>query len=203
MNRRPVLVLRQLPALLLLASCQGSPASQQSERAPNAVAVPAAIEVRDRAGTVLASVSPALPCRARVDGSSELVVAGRPVDITLGNIHWTADDDNGGTLVKRDGEVVARIAPATGSSDELGGFRAVGVASGRAMLADGAARVIDGQRVVLRTATRTPSGITAGDRTVTGTDDVLLAAILSAPEVAPEVRALAACLRAAPGDKAL
>jgi hypothetical protein len=198
-RRRPVLFVRPLTALALLASCQGSPASQkQAEGERTGKAPAAAIEVHDGAGAVLASVSPVLPCRARVDGA-ELVVAGRPVDVTVGGARWTADDDTGGTLIRRDGEVVARIAS---DAESIGVFRPDGVAIVRALLADGAARVISGQRIVLRTTTRTSSGIAAGDRTVTGTDDVLLAAILAAPEVEPEVRALAACLRAAPGEKA-
>lgn len=202
MNRRPpVLVVRPLIALALLASCQGSPASRKQAESDRTSKTPAAaIEVHDGAGAVLASVSPTLPCRARVDGV-ELVVTGRPVDVTVGSAHWTADDDAGGTLIKRDGEVVARVTTTTGSGASLGVFRPDGVAIVRALLTDGAARVINGQRVVLRTTTRTSSGIAAGDRTVTGTDDVLLAAILAAPEVAPEVRALAACLRAIPGDR--
>jgi hypothetical protein len=54
----------------------------------------------------------------------------------------------------------------------------------------------------VRTATRSATGVTIGDMTVTGTHDLLLAAVLSAPELGPEVRALAACHRLLPSTKA-
>lgn len=199
----PVYLVCCLSALALLASCQGSPSPRkqdEGERTASPASIgPAAIEVHDAKGAVTAKVTAELPCRASVDGV-ELVVGARPVVATVGGAQWTGDDDNGGTLIKRDGEPVARIAP---SANALGVFEPNGVGIVRAMLADDVARVVSGKGVVLRTATRTPSGIAVGDRTVTGTDDLLLAAVLTAPEARPEVRALAACLRAVPGDKAL
>jgi hypothetical protein len=198
-----VYVVRCLSALALLMSCQGSSSPRKQDEgertATPSPTAPAAIEVHDAKGAVTAKVSAQLPCRASVDGI-ELVVGTRPVVATVGATQWTGDDDNGGTLIKRDGEPVARIAP---GADSLGLFEPNGVGIVRAMLADNTARVVSGKGRVLRTATRTPSGIAVGDRTVTGTDDLLLAAVLAAPEARPEVRALAACLRAVPGDKAL
>lgn len=196
-----------LSALALLPSCQGSPSPRkqdEGERTATPASIgPAAIEVHDAKGAVTAKVTAELPCRASVDGI-ELVVGARPVVATVGGTQWTGHDDNGGTLIKRDGEPVARIAPSTNA---LGVFDPNGIGIVRAMLADdtapGTARVVSGRGVVLRTATRTPSGIAVGDRTVTGTDDLLLAAVLAAPEARPEVRALAACLRVVPGDKVL
>lgn len=197
-------VVRSLSALALLASCQGSPSPRkQDEGGGAAVAGATAIEVRDASGAVTAKVAADRPCRATVDGI-ELLVGTAPIVATVGAAQWTGDDDNGGTLLKRDGEPVARIAPA---AESLGLFEPNGVGIVRAMLAEDApatvARVVSGKGRVLRTATRTPSGIAVGDRTVTGTDDLLLAAVLAAPEARPEVRAFAACLRAVPGDKAL
>lgn len=189
-------------ALALLSSCQGGSSSKKEEpqrSAAPAVAAPKAIEVHDAKGAVTATVSADRPCRATVEGI-ELIVGTHPVVATVGAVQWTGDDDNGGTLIRRNGEPVARFAP---GADTLGLFDPNGIAIVRAMLADNAVRVVSGQGAVLRTATRTSTGIAVGDQTVTGTDDLLLAAVLAAPEARPEVRALAACLRANPGDRAL
>jgi hypothetical protein len=187
-------------ALALLSSCQGGSSSKQEEPQRSAAsAAPKAIQVHDAKGAVTATISADRPCRATVEGI-ELIVGTRPVVATVGAVQWTGDDDNGGTLIRRDGEPVARFAPGT---DMLGLFDPNGVAIVRAMLADNAVRVVSSQGAVLRTATRTSTGIAVGDQTVTGTDDLLLAAVLAAPEARPEVRALAACLRANPGDRAL
>ena len=56
---------------------------------------------------------------------------------------------------------------------------------------------------VERVAKRTPQGISVGDVTVTGTDDLLLAALLTAHEAGAEVRGLAACHRLLPIVKGL
>ena len=69
-------------------------------------------------------------------------------------------------------------------------------------------RLPDRAGVVVRQVVRAPSGITVGPLqpgatvTVTGTDDLLLAAVLSATEAIPEVRGLAACHRLFPFEKA-
>ncbi|MDX2093548.1 MAG: hypothetical protein SFX73_37240 [Kofleriaceae bacterium] len=194
------MLIRPVMTLVLLASCQGGSSSKQEEPQRTAApAVPTAIEVHDTKGSVTAKISADRPCRANVDGI-ELIVGTRPVVATVGAVQWTGDDDNGGTLIRRDGEPVARLAP---GQDTLGLFDPNGVAIVRAMLSNNSVRVVSGQGALLRTATRTSTGIAVGDQTVTGTDDLLLAAVLAAPEARPEVRALAACLRANPGDRAL
>lgn len=145
-----------------------------------------AVELRDPAGVVQARVERGRPCRAQVAGL-ELLVGAQPFVAQHGAVRWTARDDADGTTFLRDGIAAARLY------------------SGQVFDADGAVRLRvtpTGELADARGASRghaaaTPRGIriasAAGEWFVTGTSDVLLAAILAAGDVGPEVRALAAC----------
>lgn len=192
MSPRPTLVL----VAALIAGCQG--------KSPSAApaAGPTAIEVRDAGGAVRARVVPGRPCRATVDGV-ELLVGGRPLVAMVGAVRWTGRDDVNGTILERDGAPIARIYPTEVTPDTVELLEPSGVALLRVRASDDRARVVSGAGAELRTATRTPTAITVGDLTVTGTTDLLLAAVLSASEAVPEVRGLAACHRLLPTEKTL
>ena len=159
---------------LALAAC----GQERSEPPP----APRPIEVRDALGEVTARVAPGHPCRATVDGI-EMIVGGRPLIAQYGSARWTGEDAENGTTFKTDGRAVARI-----HARQL--FDGEGIPILR-VLPDGG--IANAANQIVRTASATPTGVTVGDLTVTGTDDVVLAAMLSAREASPEVRALAAC----------
>ena len=161
-------------ALLPAFGCQGA-----SEQRPQPAA---SIEVRDGAGAVVARVQPGRPCRATVDGV-ELLVGARPFVAQVGTDVWTGEDAANGTTLKKNGRVVARIHARQLFDDQ--GIPLIRV------LESGA--IVDRANAVVRTATPSATGITVGDLTVGGTTNVVLAAMLSAREALPEVRALAAC----------
>jgi hypothetical protein len=178
------------------AGCQGKSSAGS--------AVPAAapaIELRDAKGKVTARVTPGHPCRATVDGI-ELLIGTAPLVAQLGEIRWTGDEAANGTTIKRNDEVIARIFPVD-QQNETGLYTPEGVALFRGTLAAGKLDLISGAGALIGSATKLPKGgIAIGDRTITGTDDLLLAALLAA-EAPPEVRGLAACHRLFPQAKAL
>lgn len=119
----------------------------------------------------------------------------------LGNARYAGTDVDGSTMLTRDDQPLARIYPAVPSTDEVALFDSQGVAFMRATLdrATGTVTVRDKGGSPIRELRRSANAITfssaAGDTTVTGTPDLLLAAVLTATETSPEVRALAACHR--------
>ena len=153
------------------------------------------IEVHEARGAVTARVVPGHPCRATVDGT-ELLVGGRPLIAQLGATRWTGDDAANGTTLRRNDAAVARI-----HAQQL--FDAQGVPLVR-VLDNG--DVVDPTGQIVRKAMVTagiqpsitfiPSATGGEVVTVTGlgsSDEVALAAMLTLPDVAPEIRALAAC----------
>ncbi len=190
-----------LPLLLLtVAACQGTTASESEKPASRK-----AIELRDAKGVVLARVTEGRPCRVTIE-DEELIVGGRPLVMMLGETRWGGDDIEGSTVLSRDGESYARIFPSDVKNDELQLFDREGVALFRVTATGDSAVVRDPGQSPVRELHRTTAGITiktpSGDATVTGTQDLLLAAVLSATEVSSEVRALAACHRLLPPQKA-
>ncbi|MGE0400970.1 MAG: hypothetical protein AB7T06_29950 [Kofleriaceae bacterium] len=190
-----------LPLLLLtVVACQGGGASTSEKPASRTM-----IELRDAKGAVLARVTEGRPCRATIDGD-ELIVGGRPLVMMHGETRWAGDDIDGSTVITRDGESFARIFPATIGNDALDVFDREGVALIRATATGDTAVVRDSGQSIARELSRTAAGIaikmSSGDAVVTGTQDLLLAAVLSATEVSTEVRALAACHRLLPSQKA-
>jgi hypothetical protein len=145
-----------------------------------------AIEARDGHGVQIARITPGHPCRATVD-SLELLVGGRPLVAQQGSIRWTGEDASQGTTLFKNGVAVARIH--AGQLFDKDGVPIVGVRS------DGS--VTDATGKTVRTAKASPPGagplVTIGDAVVVGTRDLVLAAMLAAPELPPDVRALVGC----------
>jgi len=144
------------------------------------------------AGKVTARVTPGHPCRATVSGI-DLIVGGLPLLAQDGDSRWTAETLENGTTFKNNDQVVARI-----HANQL--FDADGLPIVKVLdngtIANGPGRIV--RKAV---ASHTPSKVTITsadpktpeDTVVTGTDNVVLAALLAAPEPEPRVRALAAC----------
>lgn len=173
----------------LVGGCRGD-----GDRTPPPPPPLPAIEVRDASGAITARVVPGRPCRASVDGV-ELLVGGRPLVSQQGAIRWTGEDAANGTTLFKDGAPVARI-----HARQL--FDAEGLPLLR-VLDDGA--IADRASAIVRRAVATPGSgsgsgsgsatgsVKLGDLTVTGTTDMVLAAMLTAPEAPPDLRAMVAC----------
>lgn len=187
-----------LLSLAALAGCQGESSHDSGPKAPTA-----AIELREADGRVSARITPAQPCRATVDGI-EMLIGTQPLVAQLGDVRWSGDLTASGTMLRRNDTVVARVYP-DDQPGELGLYSAEGVAMFHAKIVGDKADLVSGAGAVVATAQkqRAPNGgVKVGERTVTGTDDVLLAAVLAAPDASPEVRGLAACHRLFPPAKA-
>jgi hypothetical protein len=175
--------------LVVLAGCKESPSKITPP--PEAVSV----VVKDATGVTIADLRPGHPCRATI-GPQELIVGGPPLIAMLGTTKWSGADEANGTILSRDGEAIARVFPigdaATGSVFDLHGIAQVRVA-----VAGQTATVQNKASIPVRKLTRAGDTITSSDPalSITGTDDLILAALLSAPELLPEVRMLAACER--------
>jgi hypothetical protein len=182
MNPPPVSHRRVL-ALALVAGCQGK-SEPDPPRPPPAV-------VEARAGsTTVARIIAGHPCRADVE-SNELLIGTQPLVAQVGNSRWSGDEvDGGGTTLRKDGTPIVRIRDTEDAAIEV--FEPQGGAILR-LSADGA--IANGRGEILRRAEATHAAIRIGDAVVTGTTDVALGALVTAPELIPEVRALAACHR--------
>jgi hypothetical protein len=174
-------------SIVALAACNGG---KQAEQAP-----PTPIEVRDAQG-VVAELLPIRPCRAKV-GNQEMIVGGPPILSQLGTTRWMGTTGSNGTMYEKDGERVARLYPLA-DANEASVLDTHGVALMRVMVTGETAKVTDAATVPVRNVTKEGNAITIDapvPLTVTGTDDLVLAALLTAPELTPEVRMLAACER--------
>ncbi|HET7505294.1 MAG TPA: hypothetical protein VFK02_29950 [Kofleriaceae bacterium] len=168
--------------MALIAGCQGK-SEPDPPRSP-----PPIIEAR-AAGTTIARIVAGHPCRADIDGN-ELLVGTEPLVTQVGNNRWTGDDGPDGTTLRRDGAVITRLADTRDRGVEVFDAR------GSVLLQIAADGTISNARgEVLRRAEPSRLAIKIGDAIVTGTSDVPLGVILSAPELIPEVRALAVCHR--------
>jgi hypothetical protein len=184
MNPRPVPLSRVL-VLVVLAGCQGK-SEPDPPRPP-----PPVIEARTGSGgSTLARIVAGHPCRAEVDGD-EMLIGTVPLIAQVGNTRWTGDDSAGdGTTLRKDGAAIVRIRDAQEAAIEV--FDPHGAALLR-LSADGA--IANGSGEVLRRAEATRTAIKVGDVVITGTTDIALGGLITAPELIPEVRALAACHR--------
>lgn len=173
-------------ALAHAAACQGDPAPAAASRP--------AIEVFV-GGKTVAKVTPGHPCRASINsrqgGAVEILAGGPPLLATVGDVRWTAESASNGTTFKKNDEEVARI-----HANQLfdgQGIPLIKVIDG-GTIANGPGRVVRkatavGGRVEITTMIKQP----ADDAVVTNTDDLVLAAMLSAPEADPTIRGLVAC----------
>jgi hypothetical protein len=172
---------RRVLALAILAGCQGK-SEPDPPRPP-----PALILARAGSATV-ARIIAGHPCRAEVEGD-ELLIGTQPLVAQVGGNRWSGDDSEGGITLRRDGAPIVRIRD---TDDAIEVFDPRGAAILR-LSTDGA--VANERGEVVRRAEATRMAIKIGDAVVTGTTDVALGALITAPEMIPEVRGLAACHR--------
>ena len=184
-----------LRSLLLLAvlGCQGKKAAPPPE--------PVGIQVRDASGVLVAELKPIRPCRGSV-GPVDLIVGGPPLVATYGGTQWAGSAAENGTVLMRDGEAVARIFP-IGDPRSAAVLDMHGVALARITVTGQTASVINAATVPVRKLSVAGTEIKTDQPafTITGTQDLVLAGLLSAPELSPEVRILAACERVLAKDK--
>src|SRR5688572_1425048 len=173
--------------LLSLLACKG-------EKAPPPKPI-ASIQVRDNVGVLTAELKAIRPCRGSI-GPVDLIVGGPPLVSNLGATQWSGSAGSNGTTLIRDGESVARVYP-VGDANNAAVLDMRGVALARIAVTGKVAVVQNAAGVPIRNLAATDAGITVDtpSLTVTGTDDLILAALLSAPELSPEVRIMAACER--------
>lgn len=179
-----------LRSLLLLALVVGC---QSKKQAPPPEPVP--VQVRDSSGVLVAELKPLRPCRGSI-GPVDLIVGGPPLLATLGDTKWTGSTAANGTTLARNGQAVARVFP-VGDATAAAVLDMQGVALARIAVAGQTATVSDAASVPVRNLKLSGTSITSDEPklTITGTEDLILAALLSAPELMPEVRIIAACER--------
>ena len=169
-----MLLFRALAVALPVVGCQGAEPSKPKPTAP--------IEVLDATKSVVARVVYGHPCRATVEGV-EMLVGGPPIVAQLGADRWTGAKAENGTTFSKNDQVVARI-----HAKQLFGEGGIPIVR---VLDNG--DIADKSNALLRKAVANTNSVTVGDLTITGTTDIVLAAMLSAKEALPEVRALVAC----------
>jgi hypothetical protein len=188
-------VFRRLAYVLVaLAGCK-DPNSKATEPAPASPIV-----IKDAGGAVVGELKPTRPCRATI-GPLEMIIGGPPLVATLGSTKWTGLDEgtaanSNGTMLMRDAERIARVFP-VGDPASGAVLDTQGVAKVRVKVTGKVASLEDGSAIPIRKLTLSDDKITADSPalTITGTQDLVLAALFSAPELLPEVRMLAACER--------
>lgn len=179
------------PAGALAAfGCQAKP------DAPAQAPLPAGVIVHDPKGTTIAELHPGHPCRATI-GPIELIIGGPPLVAQVGDAHWSGDTGSNGTTISRGTETIARVFP-VGDPTHVAVIDPQGVALLRVTLSGGDATIANAAGQTVRRLHTKVGGEIVSDppaATATGTTDLVLVALLSAPELAPEVRMLAACER--------
>ena len=186
---------------LSLAACQGTATEEPAAVPP----ITSTIEATT-AGKVTAKLAATLPCRATL-GELEMIVGTAPVVAQVGEVKLTGELASNGTTFLREGERIARFYVA--SADEAALIDPQGIAIARITRDGDRFAITDRTSAILRYVRRgaAPKTIEVvpdhGDPTVvTGTDDLILAAVLTATEASAEVRGLAACHRLFPIEKA-
>ena len=152
--------------------------------------------MRDDKGVSLAEMHSGHPCRATI-GPAELIVGGPPLVAQLGNDRWTGDTGDNGTTLSRGVEKIARVFP-VGDATQVAVLDNDGIAVLRVKVSGGDATVTNAGGKALRYLHSKVGGEIVSDPaafTAKGTNDLVLVALLSAPELQPEVRMLAACER--------
>lgn len=187
---------------LSLVACQGTAADDPASGPAPSDTV---IEVTT-AGKVSARVTQTLPCRATL-GDLEMIVGTAPLVAQVGEVTWTGELASNGTTFLRNTERIARLYVA--SADEAALIDPQGIAITRITRDGTRFAITDRTSAILRYVRpgAKPKTIEVvpdhGDPTVvTGTDDLILAAVLTATEASAEVRGLAACHRLFPIEKA-
>jgi len=146
------------------------------------------IEARS-GGTTIARIVAGHPCRADIDGN-ELLIGTQPLVAQVGAIRWSGDDADNGTTLRKNGAPIVRVHDTQDTGIEV--FDPRGAAILR-FTPDGAIANAEGE--ILRRAEPIQAAMRIGDTVVTGTRDIALGVLITAPELIPEVRGLAACHR--------
>jgi hypothetical protein len=146
------------------------------------------IEAR-ASGTIVARIVSGHPCRADIDGN-ELLIGTDPLVTQIGATRWSGDEGDDGITLRKDGAAVLRLRDRTDLGVEV--FDPKGAAI---LKVTPAGEIANANGEVLRRAEPSRSAIKIGESIVTGTTDVALAVLVTAPELIPEVRGLAACHR--------
>jgi hypothetical protein len=146
------------------------------------------IEAR-ASGTIVARIVSGHPCRADIEGN-ELLIGTDPLVTQVGGTRWSGDDAADGTTLRKDGAAIVRLRDRQDLGVEV--FDPQGAAI---LKVSASGEIANAHGEVLRRAEANRATIKVGDATVTGTTDVALAVLVTAPELIPEVRGLAACHR--------
>lgn len=148
-------------------------------------------------GAPVAEMRTGDPCRATIGPVEMIVGGGPPLVAQLGNDRWTGDTGDNGTTLSRGVEKIARIFPVNDPTN-VAVLDNDGIPLLRVQVGGGDATVSNAGGQVLRHLHTKVGGEIISDPaaiTATGTKDLVLVALLSAPELQPEVRMLAACQR--------
>lgn len=173
--------------LLALLGCQGKKAAPPPE--------PVSVQVRDASGVLVAELRPLRPCRGSI-GPVDLIVGGPPLVANLGGTEWRGSAADNGTTLYREGQAQVRVFP-IGDATNVSVMDTHGVALARVRVEGARAIVTNAASVPVRNL-RSEGDTIKSDTpalTITGTNDLVLSALLSALELTPEVRILAACER--------
>ena len=140
-------------------------------------------------------VRPDRPCRAAV-GPIELIVGKDPFIAELGETEWTGERGSAGMFFLENGRKIARVFPEN-DPRQATIFGQTGEPVVHIEAAGSNVTITDGSGRVLRTLTLMTSSIAVDKphEMITGTRDVVLAGMIAAQELEPEVRMLAACDR--------
>jgi hypothetical protein len=148
------------------------------------------IEAR-ASGTMAVRIVSGHPCRADIDGN-ELLIGTDPLVTMVGGARWTGAHSDAGTTLSKDGVAVVRVR----DRQDLGIDVFDGHPPGAAILSlAGNGEIANARGEVLRRAEPIQAAVRIGESVVTGTNDLALAVLITAPELIPEVRGLAACHR--------
>jgi hypothetical protein len=113
-----------------------------------------------------------------------------PLVTQVGATRWSGNDAADGTTLSKDGAVIVRLYDRPDLGVDV--FDPQGAAI---LNVTPTGEIANAHGEVLRRAETSRSSIKIGDAVVTGTSDVALAVLVTAPELIPEVRGLAACHR--------
>jgi len=172
----------------VLGACQGK-SEPDPPRTPRLV-----IEARSF-GSSVARIVAGHPCRAEVEGE-ELLIGTEPLVAQVGNSRWSgitsSAGSDAGTTLSRDGQPMVRIRDVAEHGDGVDVFDPRGSVI---LHVSGDGAIANGRGEVVRRAQAERAAVKIGDSVVVGTTDVALAVLITAPELVPEVRGLAACQR--------
>jgi hypothetical protein len=174
-----------LVLVLLVGGCQGK-SEPDPPRPPRPV-----IEARSW-GSSVARIVAGHPCRAEVEGE-ELLIGTEPLVAQVGNSRWSGVTSESGTTLHRDGQPMVRIRALDPGLDS--GVDVFDPHGSVILHVSGDGAVANGHGEILRRAQPEHAQVKIGDSVVVGTTDVALAVLMTAPELVPEVRGLAACQR--------